>query len=692
MPAMSPTMTEGSIAKWKVKEGDSFSTGDVLLEIETDKAQMDVEAQDDGKMAKITQNAGGDKIGVGARIAIIAEAEDDLSSLELPSEQPSQTIPSADDTTSSSASKDIGASGAAKNSNSSSDKSSDVKRPPPSPSQPRKQTYPLYPSIVQLLHENGLVSSEADKIPASGPKGRLLKGDVLAYLGQISSSYPSEQSTRIGKLGHLDLSNVRAVPPKEESSVQKTPPRPELVIPEAEPELDTEVAVPISLSSVLLVQKRISDVLGVRLPISTFVARATELANDELPQRAGRKPSTDELFNDVLGLSSPSISRTSRGSFIPQMTALPPSSLSEPTTLPQSQPDVYDMLTGGTPAARKRSQALPNLGIYNSKVEDTTNMFSVTAAKGNHTGYKQFKGTKASAEEISDLYAGLKQSYLTDFDVLLSGYAPSAEAVEAIGSIARDQKLRATTKPGSFFWVLDPVMGDEGRLYVNENVVPVYKKLLTAADLILPNQFELELLSEVKVNSLTSLKEAIAKLHKAYRVPHIIVTSIRNAESPSVISIVGSTARSDLSPRIFKIDVPEIDCFFSGTGDMFAALIIVRLREAITHSGLGGQKSWVSLDDVQAEVLPLAKAAEKVLGSMQAVLEKTKQARDKDLEQMSGPLGVMEKEKDSEKRQGLRKTKAAEVRVVRCLSDLREPQLTFEAHSVEEINENDGHC
>ena len=54
MPAMSPTMTEGNIAVWKVKEGDKFSTGDILLEIETDKAQMDVEAQDDGIVAKIT--------------------------------------------------------------------------------------------------------------------------------------------------------------------------------------------------------------------------------------------------------------------------------------------------------------------------------------------------------------------------------------------------------------------------------------------------------------------------------------------------------------------------------------------------------------------------------------------------------------------------------------------------------------
>ena len=53
MPAMSPTMTEGGIASWKMKEGDTFTTGDVLVEIETDKATIDVEAQDDGILAKI---------------------------------------------------------------------------------------------------------------------------------------------------------------------------------------------------------------------------------------------------------------------------------------------------------------------------------------------------------------------------------------------------------------------------------------------------------------------------------------------------------------------------------------------------------------------------------------------------------------------------------------------------------------
>lgn len=78
--------------------------------------------------------------------------------------------------------------------------------------------------------------------------------------------------------------------------------------------------------------------------------------------------------------------------------------------------------------------------------------FSSSFPKGNHTGYGQFKGTKASAQDIQDIYHGLKQSYLTDFDVLLSGYAPSADAVQAVGAIARDLKLNAAKKPGSFFW------------------------------------------------------------------------------------------------------------------------------------------------------------------------------------------------------------------------------------------------
>ena len=57
-----------------------------------------------------------------------------------------------------------------------------------------------------------------------------------------------------------------------------------------------------------------------------------------------------------------------------------------------------------------------------------------------------------SADEIQELYQGLKKSNLNQFDMMLSGYIASKDAVEAVGAIGRDLKLKATIKPGSFFW------------------------------------------------------------------------------------------------------------------------------------------------------------------------------------------------------------------------------------------------
>lgn len=79
---------------------------------------------------------------------------------------------------------------------------------------------------------------------------------------------------------------------------------------------------------------------------------------------------------------------------------------------------------------------------------------------GNHTGYRQFKGTRTTAEEIKALYEGLCENNLTDFDVMLSGYAPSAAAVEAIGTIAHDLQRKAADRPGSFFWGVSSVPDD----------------------------------------------------------------------------------------------------------------------------------------------------------------------------------------------------------------------------------------
>src|ERR687892_2775893 len=73
MPALSPTMTEGKLAKWHVKEGDAVKSGQVICEIETDKATMEVEAVDEGKVGQIVVPEGTEGVKVNAVIAILLE-------------------------------------------------------------------------------------------------------------------------------------------------------------------------------------------------------------------------------------------------------------------------------------------------------------------------------------------------------------------------------------------------------------------------------------------------------------------------------------------------------------------------------------------------------------------------------------------------------------------------------------------
>src|SRR6516165_4654119 len=95
MPALSPTMTEGNLAKWLKKEGDEVHSGDVLAEIETDKATMEVEAVDDGKIGKILVPEGAQGIKVNAPIAVLLGEDEDASALEKFAASVAQPAPTA---------------------------------------------------------------------------------------------------------------------------------------------------------------------------------------------------------------------------------------------------------------------------------------------------------------------------------------------------------------------------------------------------------------------------------------------------------------------------------------------------------------------------------------------------------------------------------------------------------------------
>jgi len=88
MPALSPTMEKGTLAKWLVKEGDTVESGDILAEIETDKATMEVESVDEGTIVKIMVDEGTEDVPVGQLIAVLAEEDEDASSVAVPDAAP----------------------------------------------------------------------------------------------------------------------------------------------------------------------------------------------------------------------------------------------------------------------------------------------------------------------------------------------------------------------------------------------------------------------------------------------------------------------------------------------------------------------------------------------------------------------------------------------------------------------------
>lgn len=395
MPALSPTMTEGNISAWRVKEGESFSAGDVLLEIETDKATMDVEAQDDGVLVKIMSPNESKGVQVGSRIAVTAEAGDDPSTVEIPAEDksasagqparkdrpsPQEETAGGLDTTESSPSSSEAPPSSKPNADAAAGGAADTAaatRKKPQAGKAHKQTKPLYPAVQHLLQQNGLSKADADNIPASGPAGRLLKGDVLAYLGKIKQDYPASVSARLDKLAHLDLSNIQlaAPPPPPEPSKPDAPAAPELP-------KETEIALPISLTAVLATQKKVQETLGITLPLSTFIARATELANDSLPLSANHKPTAEDLFNSVLGLET--VQTSSRGSYIPQVTALSQQVL----TRPAKKADIIDMLAPKAAKAKAPRRIIPAAMGAGSAM--TPNVFSVSAKSGEERRAMEF--------------------------------------------------------------------------------------------------------------------------------------------------------------------------------------------------------------------------------------------------------------------------------------------------------------
>lgn len=198
MPALSPTMEEGKLAKWHVKEGDTVKPGDILAEIETDKATMEYEAVDEGKIGKLLVPEGAEGVKVNSPIARLITDEGDNSS--APAVKPA---PGPKPSVSEQKTKPAPA------------------QPPPTPaaksgngaSAPHAESRVFASPLAKRIAEgNGI---DLSRISGSGPRGRIVKADVEAAIGTGTGApaKPAAESRPAGPAAAPGLSEGRTAAP-----------------------------------------------------------------------------------------------------------------------------------------------------------------------------------------------------------------------------------------------------------------------------------------------------------------------------------------------------------------------------------------------------------------------------------------------------------------------------------------------
>ena len=204
MPALSPTMKEGNLVKWNKEEGEEVAIGDVIAEIETDKATMEVEAVDDGVLAKILVAGGTENVAVNALIALMLEEDEDASALEdyEASSTSTSTSPATAETPSA--------------------PEEDTKPAPSSKTSNSDERVFATPLAKRIAADKGL---DLKSVQGSGPHGRIVKADVES--AQTSSVQPtSSTATPSGPSSFKDepLNNMRKVIARRlQESKQKVP-------------------------------------------------------------------------------------------------------------------------------------------------------------------------------------------------------------------------------------------------------------------------------------------------------------------------------------------------------------------------------------------------------------------------------------------------------------------------------------
>jgi len=284
MPALSPTMEEGTLAKWLVKEGDDVKSGDILAEIETDKATMEFEAVDEGKIAKILVPEGSEGVKVGAPIAIMAGEGEDAgaaASAAPKADTPPPAPPKAP--------------GPPK-----ADATPKAPEPPAAPTPPAAPAAPAPRSEGDRVKASPLARRLAQaqnidlgSIQGSGPGGRVVRADIDAAVGKAPAATPAPPgaaaTTPVVGGGHLVMPGPmeQAIPHEEAklSNIRKTIARRLTEAKQQVPHI--YLTVDIQLDALLKLRGELNaglEARGVKLSVNDLLIKALAQSLMEVPE------------------------------------------------------------------------------------------------------------------------------------------------------------------------------------------------------------------------------------------------------------------------------------------------------------------------------------------------------------------------------------------------------------------------
>jgi pyruvate dehydrogenase E2 component (dihydrolipoamide acetyltransferase) len=280
MPALSPTMEEGTLAKWLVKEGDEVKSGDILAEIETDKATMEFEAVDEGKIAKILVPEGTDGVKVGAPIAILASEGEDVSAAApkadtAPADAPKAATPPP--------------------------KADATPKSPPAPAPVETPPAPPQAAAAPRAEGDRLKASplarrlaqaqniDLGSLQGSGPGGRIVRADIDAAVGKAPAAAPAGAPAAAPAVGgHAVLPGIieQAIPHEaiKLSNIRKTIARRLTESKQQVPHI--YLTVDIQLDALLKLRGELNAGLesrGVKLSVNDLLIKALAQALMEVP-------------------------------------------------------------------------------------------------------------------------------------------------------------------------------------------------------------------------------------------------------------------------------------------------------------------------------------------------------------------------------------------------------------------------